>query len=400
MARQSLATRVVHAGEPGEAAFGALSAPISQAAVYRLPSAAEAARIHEGEVPAFFYGRMGTPTQALLEAAMAELEGGEAALATASGMSALCLALLAALAPGGHLVAQRSLYSSTAALLDAVLEPMGIEVTRVDASRPHEVAEALRPTTRALLLETPSNPMLRLCDLRALSEMAHAAGASVLVDSTFATPVNQLPLMLGADLVVHSASKYLGGHGDLVAGVLVGSSELVERARWQGMRLMGPVIAPFTAWLVLRGLRTLAIRVARHNESALCVARSLEDHAKVRSVHYPGLASHPEHELARRQMSGFGGVVAFDVGSAATAARLVDRVRLCTLGVSLGDVATLIQHSSRMTQASLSTRQRRKAGIPAGLLRLSVGLEEARDIIDDLDRALSAARVPRRSRPS
>lgn len=397
---RSLATRVVHAGEAPYGAHGALSPPISQAAVYRLPSAADAARIHEGEVAGFFYGRMGTPTQALLEAAMAELEGGEAALATASGMSALCLALLAAVEPGGHLVAQRSLYSSTAALLDAVLQPMGIEVTRVDASRPGEVADALRPTTRALLVETPSNPMLRLCDLQALCDIAHATRAAVLVDSTFATPMNQQPLALGADLVVHSASKYLGGHGDLVAGVLVGNGALVERARWQGMRLMGPVIAPFTAWLVLRGLRTLAVRVARHNESALRVARHLQDHPKVLSVHHPGLASHPEHELARRQMSGFGGVVAFDVGSAAAAARVVDRVRLCTLGVSLGDVATLIQHSSRMTQASLSAGERREAGIPAGLLRLSVGLEEANDILDDLDRALGAARVPRRTHSS
>jgi methionine-gamma-lyase len=386
----------VHAGEPHEGAAGALAAPISQAAVYRLPNAAEAARIHEGEVAGFFYGRMGTPTQALLETAMAELEGGEAALATASGMSALCLALLAALEPGAHLVAQRSLYSSTAALLGSLLEPMGIEVTRVDTSRPAEVGDALRPTTRALLLETPSNPMLRLCDLRALSEMAHATGATVLVDSTFATPVNQRPLAWGADLVVHSASKYLGGHGDVVAGVLVGKGDLVERARWQGMRLMGPVIAPFSAWLVLRGLRTLAVRMARHNESALRIAGSLQDHAKVRSVHYPGLASHPEHDLARHQMAGFGGVVAFDVGGAAVAARVVDRVRLCTLGVSLGDVATLIQPSSRTTQASLSARERREAGIPAGLLRLSVGLEDAADILDDLDRALGPARAPRR----
>ncbi len=379
-------TKVVHAGT---GRGGALSVPISQASAFGFDTAEKASKVHEGHEPGFFYGRMGTPTQEALETAIAELEGAEAALATASGMSAIALSLLAVLKPGEHLIAQESLYTTTHALLEEFLEPYGIEVSRVDAASVDVVENAIRPTTRAIYLETPSNPVLRLADLGEIAARAKRHGIVVIVDSTFATPVNQRPLELGADLVVHSATKYLGGHGDLVAGVLVGTQETVDRARWKLMKLLGPTIAPFTAWLVLRGLKTLAVRMERHNHSAHKVAEFLNDERNVQVVHYPGLVSHPQHDLARRQMSGFGGILSFEVADAESARRVVDGVELCTRAVSLGDTATLIQHSSSMTQASLSPENRDRMGVGEGLIRLSVGLEEVDDIIQDLAQALS-----------
>ncbi len=388
MTEKRIRTVAVHAGSAPGDSFGALSVPIYQASLFTFPNAEEGAAIHEGEAPGYFYGRMGNPTQAALERSMAELEGGEAALATASGMAAIALALLAVLEEGDHLVAQASLYTSTAALLDEIVAPRSVEVSRFDGSRAEDLEAVLRPDTRAVYLETPTNPTLSVVDVERVASIAHAAGALVIVDGTFATPFNLRPLSLGADLVVHSATKYLGGHGDLVAGVLVGSQELVDAARWRMMRVLGPVIAPHTAWLVQRGLRTLAVRMERHNENAMRVAEFLEAHPNVERVHYPGLASHPQHELARRQMRGFGGMIAFEMADAQAAKRLVDSVRLISLAVSLGDVASLIQHSSSMTQSSLTADQQRSAGVNPGLIRLSVGIEDVADIIGDLEQAL------------
>ena len=385
-------TAAVHAGQDpgGEAAdpHGALSPPIYQSAVYRFADAAEAEAVHEGERPGYVYGRTGTPTQAALERAAAELEGAGAALATASGMAALSLSLLGLLRAGDHLVAARSLYTTTAALLHDFEAARGVEVSRVDGRDPTALERALRPETRAVLVETPANPTLDLVDVAAVAGIARSAGAVTVVDSSFASPFNQRPLDLGADLVVHSASKYLGGHGDLVAGVVCGRRSLVERIRSGPGKMFGPVIAPHTAWLVLRGLRTLGVRMERHNRNALLVARFLEEHPAVAAVHYPGLESHPQHDLARRQMHGFGGVVAFDVGSAEAARRVVDSVRLCSRATSLGDVATLIQHCAGMTQASLPPADRRAAGVSDGLLRLAVGIEDPDDLVADLRQAL------------
>ncbi|HEX5506757.1 MAG TPA: PLP-dependent aspartate aminotransferase family protein [Thermomicrobiales bacterium] len=388
MSEDPLYTAVVHAGEAPREHLGALSAPIYQAAVFTFPDAEQGAAIHEGEQPGYFYGRMGNPTQAALETALCELEGGEAALALASGMAAVTTTLLTLLAPGDHLVAPESLYATTNALLDQVLQPFGVSVTYVDATDPANYAAALRPETKALYLETPANPTLKLVDIPAVVAVARERGLTTVLDNTFATPINQRPLALGVDAVVHSATKYLGGHGDLTAGALVGSAALVRRARWQTAKILGGVIAPQTAWLVLRGIRTLALRMARHNANALAVAEFLAGHPKVVAVHYPGLPAHPQHDLARRQMRGYGGMIAFDVGGVEEGRRLVNNVRLCALAVSLGDVATLIQHSASMTHASVPRERRLAVGITDGLLRLSVGIERAEDIVADLDGAL------------
>ncbi|HET8629465.1 MAG TPA: PLP-dependent aspartate aminotransferase family protein [Thermomicrobiales bacterium] len=383
-----LYTAAVHAGEAPREHLGALAVPIYQAAVFTFPDAEQGAAIHEGEQPGFFYGRMGNPTQAALEAALCRLEGGEAALALASGMAAVTTTLLTLLAPGDHLIAPESLYATTNALLDQVLQPFGVAVTYVDATDPANYAAAIRPTTKALYLETPANPTLKLVDIPAVVAIAREHGLTTVLDNTFATPFNQRPLALGVDAVVHSATKYLGGHGDLTAGALVGPAALVHRARWQTTKILGGVIAPQTAWLVLRGIKTLALRMERHNANALAVAEFLAGHPKVQAVHYPGLASHPQHALARRQMRGYGGMVAFDVGGVEEGRRLVNNVELCALAVSLGDVATLIQHSASMTHASVPRERRLAVGITDGLLRLSVGIERAADIIADLDGAL------------
>ena len=389
-------TTAVHAGTDPEAHLGALSPPLFPASVYAYPDAETGAAIHEGDAPGFSYGRMGTPTQAMLESALAEIEGHGAdrpvaALALASGMAAISSALLVLTTPGGHVVAPRSMYATASGFLDGLLARAGVTVTYVDAAEPGAYAAAVRDETQVLYVETPSNPVLTVTDIGEVAETARLCGATVVADNTFATPVNQRPLALGADVVVHSATKYLGGHGDLVAGVLVGPPDVVERARWHALKYLGAVIAPWTAWLVLRGLRTLPLRVERHNANALAVARALETHPAVRAVHYPGLPSHPQHLLARTQMCGFGGMVAVDVGSVDAGRRVADGVRLCSLAVSLGDVATLVQHSASMSHASVAPDVRRQAGITDGLLRLSVGVERAEDIVADLLGALDGA---------
>lgn len=388
-------TVAVHAGTDPDAYLGALSPPLFPASVYAYPDAETGAAIHEGEAPGFSYGRMGTPTQALLESALAEIEGVDtdrpvAALALASGMAAISSALLALTEPGGHAVAPRSMYATASGFLDGLLARAGVSVTYVDAAEPGAYATAVRDETQVLYVETPSNPVLTVTDLDEVVQVARQCGAVTVADNTFATPVNQRPLAHGIDVVVHSATKYLGGHGDLVAGAIVGPPDVVERARWQVNKYLGAVVAPWTAWLVLRGLRTLPLRVERHNANALAVAQALEAHPAAHAVHYPGLASHPQHALARRQMRGFGGMVAFDVGSVEAGRRLADGVRLCSLAVSLGDVATLVQHSASMSHASVAPEVRREAGITDGLLRLSVGVERAEDVIADLTQALSS----------
>ena len=381
-------TTAVHAGEDPKAYGGALSIPIYQTAAISFPDAEAGAAIHEGKRPGYFYGRMGNPTQAALETAMCELEGGQEALAFSSGMAAISTALMTLLKPGDHVIAPESLYATTDTLFTEMLLPFGIKVTYVDATDATRFSAAIRPETKVFYLESPANPTLKLLDISSVVAIARAHNVTTVMDNTFATPFNQRPLAYGVDLVVHSATKYLGGHGDLVAGLMVGSQEIVHRARWHTNKILGGVIAPQTAWFVLRGLKTFALRMKRHNDNALLVAQFLEDHPKVHAVHYPGLSSHPQHELAQRQMHGFGGMLAFDVGGVREGTRLVNSLKLCSLAVSLGDVATLVQHSASMTHASISRERRLNAGITDGLLRLSVGIERAEDIVADLEAAL------------
>jgi methionine-gamma-lyase len=388
MAEDPIYTIAVHAGANPAGNSGSLSVPVYNSAVFAFPDAEQGAAIHAGKQPGYYYGRSGNPTQSALEVALCQLEGGAAAMAFSSGMAAISSTLLTLLGSGDHIVAADSLYAATNILLGEILSPLGIAVSYVDATNPNNYAMAVKPDTRVFYIESPVNPTLKIADIEAVVKIARKNKITVVIDNTFATPFNQRPLQYGVDLVIHSASKYLGGHGDIIAGAIIGSPAIVDRIRKHTGRILGGVIAPHTAWLVLRGIRTLALRMERHNTNALAVAKFLEQHPKVKKVHYPGLPSHPQHELACRQMSGFGGMLAFEVGGVEEGRRLVNHLKLCTLAVSLGNVETLIQHLASMTYASMPPDQRRAIGITDGLLRLSVGIERAEDIVADLEQAL------------
>jgi methionine-gamma-lyase len=389
MSDESFFTLSVHAGEDRTQNHGAVSVPIYPASVYAFKDADEGAAIHNELKPGYYYGRLGNPTQAALEAAMAQLEKSQDALAFASGMAAVSAAVLSLAGSGDHIVAPESMYSTTTNFLEFIRERFGIEYSLVDASRAEEYAAAAKPNTKIFWLETPSNPLVKITDLAAVVEIAKDKGIKTVADNTFATPFNQRPLDLGVDAVIHSATKYLGGHSDLTAGVLAGSREIVDKARHTMSKFFGGNIAPQVAWLVLRGIKTLAVRMERHNSNALTVAKMLAAHPKVEAVYYPGLETHENHEIAKRQMNGFGGMIGLDVGSVEAGKTLVNNVKICTLATSLGGVETILQHSASMTHATLSPEARLKAGVTDGLIRLSVGIEEADDLIGDLDQALN-----------
>lgn len=384
----SFFTLSVHAGEDRDANFGALSVPIYPASVFAFSDADEGIAIHNYEKPGYFYGRLGNPTQTALENAMAELEGGEAALALASGMAAVSAAAFTLVKSGDHVVAPESMYSTTTNFLNHIHEQFGVETTYVDAADAEAYAAAIRPNTKMFWIESPSNPLVRITDIAEVSSIGRAAGIATVVDNTFATPFNQRPLELGADIVIHSATKYLGGHSDLTAGIIVGSKDLVEKARHGAAKFYGGNIAPQVAWLVLRGIKTLALRMERHNSNAFALANMLLHHPKVKAVYYPGLESHQNYEIAKRQMRGFGGMLGADVGSAETAKSLVNNLKVCTFATSLGGVETLIQPVALMTHATLSPEERAKAGVSEGLLRISVGIESVNDICRDIYDAL------------
>ncbi len=389
MADRSIYTEAVHAGSDRSEHYGALSVPIYPASVYAFPDADEGAAIHNEEKDGFYYGRLGNPTQRALEAAMAELENGEAALALASGMAAVSAAVFTLCKSGDHIVAPESGYSTTQNFLRHISERFGIETTFVDAGDAGNYAAAIRANTKLLWIETPSNPLVRITDIKAVGTIAKAKGIATVADNTFATPFNQRPLEMGVDAVIHSATKYLGGHSDLTAGILVGSKDVVEGARHGANKFYGGNIAPQVAWLVLRGIKTLALRMERHNFNAQVIAEMLASHPKVSEVHYPGLPDHANHEIAKRQMpGGFGGMIGLDLGTLEAGKTFANSVRLCTLATSLGGVETILQHSASMTHATLSPEDRLKAGVTDGMIRLSVGIEDARDLIADIEQAL------------
>ncbi len=385
----SIFTRSVHAGDDLSKHYGAASVPIYNASLYVFEDAEEGRRIHNYEQEGYFYGRLGNPTQEALELAMAQLEHGEAALAFASGMAAISAGVLSVVKAGDHIVAPEGIYANAQKLFDYLQESLGISVTYVDATDAENYAAAARPETKLFHLESPSNPILKITDIAAVAEIAKARNIRTLIDNTFASPFNQTPLDMGVDLVAHSATKYLGGHSDLTAGVLIGSRELIDIARYKTTLLFGGNIAPQTAWLVLRGIKTLALRMERHNANALKTAEFLSGHSKVSAVHYPGLSSHKNHEVAAKQMRGFGGMVSFDVGNIEAGVALLNNLELCHIATSLGGVETVIQHSASMTNAKMPRDVRLKSGITDGMIRLSVGVEEADDIIADLENALA-----------
>lgn len=384
----SFFTLSVHAGEDRLADHGAVSVPIYSTSVFAFKDADEGIAIHNYEKKGYFYGRLGNPTVTALEKAMAELESGEDALAFASGMAAVSAAVFTLVGQDDHVVAPESMYSTTTNFLKHIGEAFGIQTTFVDAANEEAYASALRPNTRMLWIESPSNPLVKITDIAEVAEIGKKAGVATVVDNTFATPFNQRPLELGADLVIHSATKYLGGHSDLTAGILVGRRDLVEKARHGAAKFYGGNIAPQVAWLVLRGIKTLALRMERHNANASVFANAMLEHPSVKAVYYPGLESHENFTIAQRQMRGFGGMVCVDVGTAEAARSMVNNLKVCTFATSLGGVETLIQPVALMTHATLSPEERSLAGISDGLLRISIGVENIEDICQDIYDAL------------
>jgi methionine-gamma-lyase len=363
--------------------------PIYQSATYSFTDPADIAGAMVAQAHPQFYGRYASPNTKHVEAMVAGLEGAEAALAVASGMAAVSLVLLTFLRSGDHLVAQTALYPTTNKLITQKLPTLGISYTLVDQTDPAAFAAAVKPETRLIYVESPANPTLALTDLTAAAALARQRGILTVADNTFASPFNQRPLELGVDLVLHSATKYLGGHSDIVAGVVVGREALITRL-WQQHTMLGAVLHPMEAWLLQRGLQTFPLRMALHNQNALAVAGFLERHPAVREVYYPGLASQPQYELACRQMpGGFGGMVCFDLrGGRDTGLALLKRLRLIHLAVSLGGTHSLITHPASTVSVVQSEEAISASGVQPGLVRLSVGLEDAADLIADLRQAL------------
>jgi len=369
----------------GEKPIRAVSTPIFQSSTFAFENAEHGAAVFRGEDSSYVYTRLGNPTQAALETEMAYLEKGEAALALASGMAAATTAVLTCCQAGDHIVAGDTLYGGTHQLFTQTLPRFGINVTEVPADDPANFARAITKKTKLIFLESPANPTLVLTDITAVAEIARAKGIPVLVDNTFCTPYLQNPLDLGADIVMHSATKYIGGHGDTVAGILVGKADWIMKARMETLRDVGGCISPFNAWLLL-----LPVRMDRHMSNAMEVAQFLSYHPKVDQVIYPGLKTHAQHDLASRQQRGFGGMISFMVSGGREAGRVVmDNVDLCTLAVSLGDVDTLIEHPATMTHSTYNEEELLRVGIHPAMVRLSVGLENVEDIIADLRQALA-----------
>jgi cystathionine gamma-lyase/cystathionine beta-lyase/cystathionine gamma-lyase/homocysteine desulfhydrase len=372
-------TEAIHAGQEPDSATGAVTVPIYQTSTY----AQEGLGKHKG----FEYARTQNPTRMALERNLAALENGKACFAFASGMAATN-AVMTLLKSGDHVIVSDNTYGGTFRLFDKVLRNFGLEFTYVDAREPHNVEEAARAETRMVFIETPTNPVMSLVDIRAVSEITRRRGIRLVVDNTFMSPFFQRPLELGADIVVHSTTKYLNGHSDSVGGAVILNDEEDIRAMAFIQNAAGAILSPMDSWLVMRGTKTLAVRMRQHDENGRVVAQFLAEHPKIQRVYYPGLKSHPQYDLAARQMSGFGGMIAFETGSLENAKLVLESVRLCTLGESLGGVETLISHPATMTHASVPEPERIRLGITDGLVRVSVGIEDVEDIIADLDQAL------------
>ena len=398
--RHAPETTTVHAGVT-TSEFGPVVPPIHQTSTFTFRNAEHGAKLFAGEGEGFIYTRMGNPTVVALENAIAALEGGAGCLACGSGMAAIHTTFGALTRAGDHVVCSDAVYGPTCTLLTSYFSRFGVEATFVDTSNLDAVKNAMRPNTRVVHIETPGNPTLVVSDIAAIARIAHDAGAMVVVDNTFSSPILQRPLELGADIVVHSLTKFLNGHADVVGGAIITSSKEQYVEFRKVLNHLGGVLPPFESFLVHRGIKTLAIRMERHCASTLKVAEFLQDHEAVEWVAYPGLRSHPQHDIARKQMSGAGGVLAFGLKGGLEAGRtMMNRVKLCGLAVSLGGVETLIQHPASMTHAGMGPEARRKARITDGLVRLSVGIENVKDVIADLDQAMTIPQPQRVQVPS
>ncbi|MDE3179961.1 MAG: cystathionine gamma-synthase [Acidobacteriota bacterium] len=374
------ATDAIHVGQEPDPATGAIIVPIYQTSTF--------VQEELGKNKGYEYARTANPTRSALERNLAALEGGRHAFAFASGMAAIN-AVMTMLKTGDHVVAGRNLYGGTFRLFERVLRNSGMRFSYADTRSVKEIERVIEPSTRLIYVETPTNPVMEITDIAAAAAIARQCGAWLAVDNTFMSPFFQRPLGLGADIVLHSTTKYLNGHSDGVGGaVILNDASLAERLRFL-QNAAGAVLGPFDSWLILRGVKTLSVRMRQHDANGMAVARWLEAHPKVKKVHYPGLSSHPQHDLARRQMTGFGGMIAFDTGSIENARAVLKSVRLCSLAESLGGVETLISHPATMTHASVPPEERARLGITDGLVRISVGIEDVADILADLEQALA-----------
>jgi len=391
ISRFSLTTQAIHAGQHTDPATGAVAPPIIQSSTFAFENCQQGKDRFAGREEGFIYTRMGNPTIARLEKAVSTLESGFDGLATSSGMAALTTTLFALLNSGDHLVGTSSVYGPSRVVIERDFSRFGVNSTWVETADLEALRAAIRPETRLIFIETPANPTISLSDIAAISEIAHQANALVLVDNTFASPILQRPLELGADIVMHSMTKFINGHSDIVAGMIIPKTEEIFKRIRPVHAYMGACMDPHQAWLALRGFKTIAMRVRTAQEGAKRIAPWLEAHPKIEWVRYPGLGSHPQHELAQRQMEGPGSLISFEVrGGVEAGSRLLDSVQLMTLAVSLGGVESLIQHPAGMTHAAMKPEDRHAAGITDGLVRLSVGCEDPEDLIADLARALQS----------
>ncbi len=376
---QGFATRAIHDGQPSDPLTGAVNVPIYLSSTY----AQEEIGKHKG----YEYSRVSNPTRDALEANLASLEGGTSAHVFASGMAAI-MAMITMLRSGDHVICGENVYGGTPRLFNEIVTRYGIEFGYVDTSDPENVRRAIRPSTKLVHIETPTNPIMTLTDIRAVADVCHERGVELAVDNTFMSPYFQRPIEVGADIVMHSTTKFLNGHSDGLGGVLVGTKPEHKENFTFVQKCTGGILSPFECWMVLRGVKTLAVRMRQHDASGRRIAEYLAQHKKVEKVYYPGLGSHPQHELAKRQMSGFGALISFETGSLENANAMLRQVKICTLGESLGGVETLISHPATMTHAAIGEEARAKLGITDGLVRISAGIEDVEDLLDDLEQAL------------
>jgi methionine-gamma-lyase len=383
------ATLAVHAGEGPCKVTGAVGTPLYQSTTFAAVDSDEMAALYAGEKPGYTYSRYGNPTVHALEEKVAALEGGEAGLAFSTGMAAISSAILGYVKAGDHVVAARSVYGATYDFLSRMLPALGASATFVPSTRSEDFETAIRPNTRLIYLETPSNPVLEILDLAELARIAQSHSIPSVVDNTFASPVLQQPIKLGITIVIHAATKYLCGHGDAMGGIVVGPREYINHLNLNILRDFGGVMSPFNAWLMLRGIHTLHLRVPAQCANAHKVAEFLAQHPKVQRVNYPGLPGHPGHELAKRQMKDFGAMISFEAkGGYESGKRVMDRVKIFLRAASLGDTRSLIVHSASTSHRAVPPEQRQAIGITDGLVRLSIGVEAVEDLIQDLDQAL------------
>jgi len=388
------ATLCVHGSGGVDAATGAVSIPIYQSSTFAFHNAREGAQIFAGEKDGYVYTRIGNPTQAALEREIAFLEGGEAALAFGSGMAGISSVILSLARAGSNVVSSNTLYGGTHQFFMETLPRYDIEVREIDGTMIANFENNIDDKTCCIYIETPANPTLTIIDIESCAKIALKNRIPLIVDNTFSTPYFQRPLDIGADIVVHSATKYIGGHGDTVAGLVIGKKQYIDELRGSILRDMGGIISPLNAWLLVRGLKTLAVRMETHQENAIEIAKYLSFHPKVKRVWYPGLTTHPHYELARKQMTGFGGIVSFEIkGGRKAGEQLMNNVKIFTLAVSLGDVDSLIEHPASMTHSTYSPEDLKKCGISEEFVRLSVGIEDRHDLIDDLSQSLKKVKV-------